>query len=85
MKEVKYTVSVIKQDNAEIPHFLVKLGGQTIGTVHREGKVSMELETTTGERSLPLVAPMATSQRFKDLIKFLGCTVDVYKVWFKLV
>ena len=39
MKEVKYTVSVIKQDNAEIPHFLVKLGGQTIGTVHREGKV----------------------------------------------
>jgi hypothetical protein len=33
--------------------------------------------TITGERSLPLMAPIATSHRFNDLSRFLGCKVEV--------
>ena len=38
MKEVTYAVSVLSVPDAEVPHFLVKLGGRPIGTVHREGR-----------------------------------------------
>ena len=40
--------------------------------------------TTTGQRSLPRIAPIATSQRRSAFKSALGCMVDVKTRWFKL-
>jgi hypothetical protein len=40
--------------------------------------------TTTGQRSTPVIAPMATSQRLNAFSNDLDCMVEVKMRWFKL-
>jgi len=37
MKQVQYAISIIEAENAEVPHFRIKLGDRQIGTIHKEG------------------------------------------------